>query len=101
MDQDLHQHVQAEPIEKSYSLEKEATKLKAKIDTDEVACGASDNGEMEQFELIKDVSTKEAIVSDGNDTDSSFGEIDSENEVKKYIFLNHTYYDIRWNQLVF
>ena len=66
-------------------MEKEATKLKAKIDTDEVACedGASDNGEMEQFELIKDNSTKEAIVSDGNDTDSSFGEIDSENEVKK------------------
>ena len=88
MDQDLHQHVQAEPIKKSYSLEKEATKLIAKIDTDEVACedGASDNGEMEQFELIKDDSTKEAIVSDGNDTDSSFGEIDSENEVKNSFF---------------
>ena len=65
-------------------MEKEATELKAKIDTDEVACEdwASDYGEMEQFELIKDVSTKEAIVSDGNDTDSSFGEIDSENEVR-------------------
>ena len=69
-------------------MEKEATELKAKIDTDEVACedGASDNGEMEQFELIKDVSTKEAIVTDGNDTDSSFGEIDSENEVKNSFF---------------
>ena len=69
-------------------MEKEATKLIAKIDTDEVACeddGASDNGEMEQFELIKDDSTKEAIVSECflNNTDSSFGVIDSENEVKK------------------
>ena len=41
---------------------------------------------MEQFELIMDVSTKEAIVSDGNETDSSFGEIDSENEVKNGFF---------------
>ena len=31
---------------------------------------------MEQFELIKDDSTKAAIVSDGNETDSSFGEIE-------------------------
>ena len=87
MDQDLPRHVQAEPLEKSNSFEKVATELKAKIDTDEVACedGASDNSEMEQFELIKDVSTKEAIVSDGNDTDSSFGVIDSENKVKKVI----------------
>ena len=63
--------------------------FEAKIDTDEVACeeGASDYGEMEQFELIKDVSSKETILSDGNDTDSSFGEIDSENEVKKLYML--------------
>ena len=64
--------------------------FEAKIDTDEVACeeGASDYGEMEQFELIKDVSSKETILSDGNDTDSSFGEIDSENEVKNlYIYF--------------
>ena len=38
---------------------------------------------MELFEDIKDVSSKETIVSVGNDTDSSFGDIDSENEVKK------------------
>ena len=37
---------------------------------------------MELFEDIKDVSSKETIFSDGNDTDSSFGVIDSENEVK-------------------
>ena len=67
---------QAEPNEKSNAFEKEASELNAKIDI----------GEMEQFELIKDVSTKEAIVSDGNDTDSSFGEIDSENEVKNSFF---------------
>ena len=56
---------------------------------------------MEQFELIKDVSTKEAIVSDGNETDSSFGEIDSENEVKNSFFkVMYIYFDIRWNQLI-
>jgi hypothetical protein len=38
---------------------------------------------MELFEDIKDVSSKETIFSVGNDTDSSFGDIDSENEVKK------------------
>ena len=56
---------------------------------------------MEQFELIMDVSTKEAIVSDGNETDSSFGEIDSENEVKNSFFkVMYIYFDIRWNQLI-
>ena len=63
----------AEPNEKSNAFEKEVPELNDKIDI----------GEMEQFELIKDVSTNEAIVSDGNDTDSSFSEIDSENEVRK------------------
>ena len=56
---------------------------------------------MEQFELIMDVSTKEAIVSDGNETDSSFGEIDSENEVKNSFLYSFIYFDIRWNQLIF
>ena len=74
MDPDLHQHVQAEPIEKSYSFEKEASEIDAKIDI----------GEMELFEDIKNVSSKETIVSDGNDTDSSFGDIDGENEVKTF-----------------
>ena len=65
MDQDVPHHVQVEPIEKSNAFEKEASELNAKIDI----------GEMELFE--------ETIVSDGNDTDSSFGDIGSENEVKK------------------
>ena len=65
MDQDVPHHVQIEPIEKSNAFEKEASELNAKIDI----------GEMELFE--------ETIVSDGNDTDSSFGDIGSENEVKK------------------
>ena len=64
MDQDVPQLVQAEPIKKSNSFEKEASEIDAKIDI----------GEMELFE--------ETIVSDGNDTDSSFGDIGSENEVK-------------------
>jgi hypothetical protein len=44
---------------------------------------------MELFEDIKDVSSKETIVSVGNYTDPSFGDIVSENEVKKtfsYLF---------------
>ena len=72
MDQDVPQLVQAEPIEKSNAFEKEASELNAKFDI----------GEMELFEDIKNVSSKETIVSDGNDTDSSFGDIDGENEVK-------------------
>ena len=41
-------------------------------------------GDIEQHEFIEDVSTKDIIVSDGNDTEtSSFGVIHSENEVKK------------------
>ena len=71
MDQDVPQLVQAEPIEKSNSFEKVASELNAKI------------GEMELFEDIKNVSSKETIVSDGNDTDSSFGDIGSGNKVKK------------------
>ena len=73
MDQDVPQLDQAEPIEKSNAFKKEASEIDAKIDI----------GERELFEDIKDVSSKETIVSDGNDTDSSFGDIDSENEVKK------------------
>ena len=56
MDQNLPEHIQAEPIEK------EVSEHNAEIDI----------GEMELFE----------DVSDGNDTDSSFGIIESENEVK-------------------
>ena len=62
MDQDLPEHIQVEPIEKSNSFEMEVSEHNAKIDI----------GEMELFEDI----------SDGNDTDSSFGMIESENEVK-------------------
>ena len=54
-------NVQAEPIKKSNSFEKEATELKAKIYSKNYI------GEAE----------------DSSDTDSSFGDIDSENEVKK------------------
>ena len=77
MDQDVPQLVQAEPIEKSNSFEKEAAAIDAKIYI----------GEMELFEDIKNVSSKETIVSDGNDTDSSFGDIDSENEVKTLLMF--------------
>ena len=66
-------HVLSERFKKSYSFEKEASEINAKIDIDE----------MELFKDIKNVSSKETIVSDGNDTDSSFGDIGSENEVKK------------------
>ena len=69
MDQDVPQLVQAEPIKKSNSFEKEATELKAKIYSKNYI------GEVEDFE-------------DSSDTDSSFGDIDSENEVKK-VFLHH------------
>ena len=72
LDQDVPQLFQAEPIEKSNSFEKEASKIDAKIDI----------GEMELFENIDNISSKETIASDGNDTDSSFGDINSENEVK-------------------
>ena len=62
MDQHLAEHIIAEPIEKSNSFEREVSEHDAEIDI----------GEMELFE----------DVSDGNDTDSSFGIIESENEVK-------------------
>ena len=61
-DQNLPEHIQAEPIKKSNSSEKEVSEHDTKIDI----------GEMELFE----------DVSDGNDTDSSFSIIESENEVK-------------------
>ena len=58
----MPEHIQAEPIEK------EVSEHNAKIDI----------GEMELFE----------DVSVGNDTDSSFGIIESENEVK----ISYCYY---------
>ena len=58
----MPEHIQAEPIENSNSSEKEVSEHDTKIDI----------GEMELFEE----------VSDGNDTDSSFSVIESENEVK-------------------
>ena len=65
-------HVLSERFKKSYSFEKEASEIDAKIDIDE----------MELFKDIKNVSSKETIVSDGNDTDSSFDIIESEDKVK-------------------
>jgi hypothetical protein len=64
LDHDLSQHVQAENIKESNSLEQEASELDTKIDKDEVVCEerASANGEMEQFEVINDVSTSENRV---------------------------------------
>ena len=64
MDQDLSQHVQAETIKESNYFEQEASELDTKIDKDEVVCeeGASDNGEMEQFEVINDASTNRIEV---------------------------------------
>ena len=60
MDQDLPEHVQAETINESNSLEQEAPELDTKTD---VVCeeGASDDSEMKQFEVqfevINDVPT--------------------------------------------
>ena len=61
MDHDLSQHVQAENIMESNSLEVVAPELDTKID---VVCeeGASDNSEMKQFEVINDVSTNDNEV---------------------------------------
>ena len=61
MDQDLPEHVQAETISESNSLEQEGPELDTKID---VVCeeGASDNGQMEQFEVINDVSKSDNEV---------------------------------------
>ena len=127
-DQGLSQLVQAESIKKSNSFEKETSQFNSKIVKDEktnlkiVFRKISDDGEMDQIEVIDDDNsnphssknevnlmrvpspqqiqylnpldgqeltiqkqsiTKETMVSDGNDSDSSFGDIDSENEVKK------------------
>ena len=77
----MTQHVQAEAIEKSHSSEKEASKLDIKMDKD---IEASDDGEMGQYEFIKDFSTKVTIVSDGNDTETyTISVTNSENEVVK------------------
>ena len=58
-------HVHSETIKESNSLEQEASEHDTKIDKDEVVCeeGGSDNGEMEQFKVINDVSTTENKVS--------------------------------------
>ena len=79
MDQDLPEQVEGEATKKSNSFE-EASEPDIKIDKNEEA---SDHCEMEQYEFIKDFSIKDSSVSDGNDTEtSSFGVINSENEVK-------------------
>ena len=79
MDHDLPQQVQAEASKKSNFFE-EPSEPDIKIDKNKEA---SDHCVMEQNEFIKDVSTKDSSVSDGNDTEtSSFGVINSENEVK-------------------
>ena len=58
-------------FEKSNSFEKEGIKIADNL------CAHK------QYEIIKDVSTKDSSVLDGNDTEtSSFGVINSENEVK-------------------
>ena len=72
-DQDLPQHAQAEPIKKSNS------EIDVKMDLDEVVY-YEDNGQ--QFQVSKGVSSKETVVSNGNDTDSSFDNIESEDEVR-------------------
>ena len=71
-------HVQAEPTEESNSFEKEATELKAKIYSKNLI------GETEDFE-------------DSSDTDSSFGDIDSEDQVKKTVksFISVFQFSIR------
>ena len=74
--QDLPVHVQAELIKKSNSFEKEVTELKAKIYSKNYI------GEVEDFE-------------DSSDTDSSFGDIDSENEVKKMFKVLFQYFNIQ------
>ena len=69
-------NVQAEPIKKSNSFEKEATELKAKIYSKIYI------GEAEDFK-------------DSFDTDSSFGDIDSESEVKKTFKVLFQYFNIQ------
>ena len=58
-------HVHAETSKESNSLEQEASELDTKLDKDEVVCEevGSDNGEMEQFKVINNVSTTENKVS--------------------------------------
>ena len=48
----------------------------------------SDDGEMGQYEFIKDFSAKVTIVSDGNDTETfTLSVINSENQVMKSRFI--------------
>ena len=72
-DQELPQHAQAEPIKKSNS------EIDVKMDLDEVVY-YEDNGQ--QFQVSKGVSSKETLVSDGNDTDSSFDITESEDKAR-------------------
>ena len=72
-DQELPQHAQAEPIKKSNS------EIDVKMDLDEVVY-YEDNGQ--QFQVSKGVSSKETLVSDGNDTDSSFDITGSEDKAR-------------------
>ena len=73
VDEDLPQHAQAELIKKSNS------EIDVKMDLDEVVY-YEDNGQ--QFQVSKGVSSKETLVSDGNDTDSSFDITESEDKVR-------------------
>ena len=80
MDQGLPEQVEGEATKKSNSFE-EASEPDIKIDKNEEA---SDHCEMEQYEFIKDFSTKVTIVSDGNDTETyTISVTNSENEVVK------------------
>ena len=107
----LPQQVQAGAIKKSNYFAREASKIETKIEKEEEEsedgkenpsaststrtsherkCNRTHKrvatkslGDIEQHEFIKDASTKDMIVSDGNDTEtSSFGVINDENEVK-------------------
>ena len=72
-------HVLSERFRNSKSFEKEASRPTAKIDKNKV--GASEKSEVEHFDVIKDDPFK-----DENNTDSSFGVIDSEKRVKNQYF---------------
>ena len=103
MDQDLPQQVQAGTLNKSNHFEEESddgeiknpsartpshTSHERKCNRTHKRVATKRLGEIEQYELIKDVSTKDMIVSDVNDTEtSSFGVINSENEVKDQFFI--------------
>ena len=71
-------HVQQPPNAGRTSHERKCNRTHKRVATKRL-------GDIEQYELIKDVSTKDMIVSDGNDTEtssSSTSSINDENEVK-------------------